>query len=123
MEKETAVSDKDRSREHLRKLLPPGATVYTVPMRCAPSGMTTHIKTLIAVPRNTVDGATPFEVVDISWDVAKAIGGTWNEKTRSITVGGCGMDVGFYLVYTLSRILWQDGTGVGAGYAIKHQWI
>lgn len=69
------------------------------------------------------------------------------EKSLGLTVGGCGMDMGFHLVYNLSRVLFPSGfecigkgcpsndhsngdrnyephrhTGDG-GYAIKHRWL
>ena len=31
-----------------------------------------------------------------------------------VKVGGCGMDMGFHLIYNLSSVLYKDG------YAIKH---
>jgi hypothetical protein len=36
---------------------------------------------------------------------------------NGIRVGGCGMDMGFHLVYTLSRALFDDG------YYVKHEWL
>ena len=36
---------------------------------------------------------------------------------KVVGVGGCGMDMGFHLVYTLSRELFDDG------YYVKHEWL
>ena len=68
-------------------------------------------------------------------------------KRDGLIVGGCGMDMGFEIVYNLGRTLWPDGAPcVGekcqsndhhngdwdytagklhrdGGYALKHQWL
>jgi hypothetical protein len=36
---------------------------------------------------------------------------------NGIKVGGCGMDMGFHVIYNISKTLFNDG------YAIKHQWL
>lgn len=43
----------------------------------------------------------------IGYAVADAVG--WPERDGAIVVGGCGMDMGFHLVYTLGRYLYPDG--------------
>ena len=35
-------------------------------------------------------------------------------------VGGCGMDMGFHLVYTLSSLLYKKDRG---GYELRHEWL
>lgn len=55
-------------------------------------------------------------------------------KHGGIVVGGCGMDMGFHLVYNLGRTLWPTGTDnphgrrnghpdSDGGYALKHGWL
>lgn len=65
-------------------------------------------------------------------------------RDGSMKVGGCGMDMGFAMVYELSRRLFPNGyyirkdewarnnsqeikdTGIdasGGGYALKHEWV
>ena len=36
---------------------------------------------------------------------------------KVVGVGGCGMDMGFHLVYTLASVLYKDG------YALTHRYI
>jgi hypothetical protein len=51
-----------------------------------------------------------------------------------IIIGGCGMDMGFALVYNLGSTLWPNGTpephgtrnrepDSDGGYALKHNWV
>ena len=51
-----------------------------------------------------------------------------------VVITGCGMDMGFELVYRLGMALWPDGTkephgtrngepDSHGGYALKHQWL
>jgi hypothetical protein len=46
-----------------------------------------------------------------------ATGFRLNKNGNGLVVGGCGMDMGFHAVYTLSRILYNDG------YALKQRWL
>ena len=39
------------------------------------------------------------------------------DKTNAVGVGGCGMDMGFHMVYTLASVLYGDG------YALKERYI
>jgi hypothetical protein len=55
-------------------------------------------------------------------------------KNNGVKVAGCGMDMGFHLIYSLSYALFPKGTdaphgtrnGVpdsDGGYALKHEWL
>lgn len=72
-------------------------------------------------------------ICSIGWRAADAMGRKWHDKS-GIAIGGCGMDMGFSLVYDLGRTLWPNGTPKAhstrngepdrdGGYALKHQWI
>ena len=86
--------------EQLRAMLRPGDTVYTVLRHVSRSGMLRSISAVV------VEKGQPR---DISWLVAKAGIGTFDRKNDGVRVGGCGMDMGFDLVYNLSRTLWPNG--------------
>lgn len=87
--------------------LTPGSVVYTTTLHTSRSGMTRHIK----VTRVIDD--TPH---DISGLVARATGSRWHDD-GGVVVGGCGMDMGFSLVYDLSRTLYPKGHDcTGKGY-------
>lgn len=96
------TKEKDRAfaLDTLREMLKPGDTVYTVLRHVSRSGMSRSISAVViedGVPR------------DVSWAVARAVGEPFDRTHDGVKVGGCGMDMGFHLVYTLSRVLFRDG--------------
>ena len=63
------------------------------------------------------------QVIDLTWWVSLVSGvGTLTEKNgqRVLRVGGCGMDMGFHLVYSLSSVLYTNEER--AGYKISQVW-
>lgn len=103
--------EKDAKREEalatLRELLKPGATVSTVLRHVSASGMSRSISPVICGE----DGPT-----DLTWLVVRVLGNRFDEKNGGVKVGGCGMDMGFHLVYNLSYVLFPDGfTCIGEG--------
>tara|TARA_R110000824_G_scaffold28841_1_gene96494 strand:+ start:26 stop:451 length:426 start_codon:yes stop_codon:yes gene_type:complete len=130
------------SIDHLRELLHPGDTVYTILDHCSRSGMTRHIRVVIA--RTGDDGRTYH--LHPNWHVATALGVRQAKRGDGVVMGGCGMDMGFQLVYTLSATLWPDGFVClgdrcrsndhsngdrdrtphhhkSGGYALTHEWL
>jgi len=100
-------SDKNRldSLKTLREMLHPGDTVSTILRHVSRSGMSRRISLIVSR-----DG----ELVDITWDAARAMGETVKNRSgyvqdAGIEVGGCGMDMGFHIVYNLSRTLFPEG--------------
>ena len=94
--------EKAESLKTLRDLLKPGGTVYTILRRRSASGTSRQISLVIIDPR---DG----ELLDISWDVSRAVDYGRNPDNHALRVSGCGMDMGFSVVYNLGRALWPDG--------------
>ncbi len=102
------MMEKERLEELLKEWLPKKSTAYTCVVHVAQSGMSRHIKVLVAPEQG--------QIRDISGYVADYLG--WRHtKKEAVFVGGCGMDMGFHLVYTLSSKLYGDG------YAIKQAWV
>ena len=98
---EQARLDREYAIERLlTHYLKPGDTVYTVLRKVSSSGMTRHYSLLVA--RNG-------KIDDITYYASKAIGWTLSESTghRAIRVNGCGMDMSFHLVSTLSAVLFR----------------
>lgn len=93
-----AVPKKERAEaiERLRQVMPPGTTVYTQLQHVSRSGMMRHITV-----RTSLEGLH-------DWDVAAAAGYTLAPR-EGIKVAGAGMDMGFSLVYNLSRTLYPNG--------------
>ncbi|MDE2343997.1 MAG: hypothetical protein KGL63_11525 [Betaproteobacteria bacterium] len=96
------------AQNDLRVVAPKGATVYTVLRHVSRSGMQRRISLLLVE-----DG----RIRDISFLAAKALNYAINREDGGVIINGCGMDMGFELVYNLSCVLHDDG------YAIKHQWV
>ena len=131
------MTEQEKAREDLRQYLKPGDTVYTVLRHCSRSGMSRTVDVFIFRDNSPLR---------MSWQVAKAIGFTYDRKHEGVKVGGCGMDVGFEVVYNLSHALFSEGfTCIGdhcpsndhsngdrnytphvhksGGYALKHRWM
>lgn len=89
--------------------------VFTIVRHVSASGMSRHISVII----KTNDGT----IQNVSWHVSKALGWRMNKANNALVVGGCGMDMCFHTVYTLSRVLFgralqlEDKTD--AGYWLK----
>lgn len=84
----------------LREMIKPGDTVWTVLRDVSRSGMSRNIDCYLLR-----DGDRTW----LSRLVARAIGFSFNEKRECLRVGGCGMDMGFHVVSTLSRVLYPGG--------------
>ena len=104
----TIVHDKEYAIERLKEVFKKGDTLHTQLMHVSQSGMTRHIK---------VRQLKNDKPLDWTYLVSKALDWKLSNKTNGIKVGGCGMDMGFHLIYTLSSELFNDG------YAIKQEWL
>lgn len=102
------IANKIASAEHLKELLKPGDTIKGLVRHVSSSGMSRRISLFVAVDN---------EIQDITWHTAQVL----EEPTKGragwvqdvgIARGGCGMDMVFDLVYSLSRTLFPDGFGV-----------
>jgi len=129
--------------EYLKEYFKPGDTVYTALKHVSSSGMSRHIAVYTLGIR---DNGKPF-IHEVSHLVADALDYR-QAKNSSLVVGGCGMDMGFHVAYSLSSVLFDGnftcigegcasndhfngdpkGYEVGhehtnGGYALKHKWI
>ena len=110
------VTDRELSKETLLKdyLSGDSLTVYTVLRSVSSSGMTRHISLKVA------HGSSIF---DITYLAAQALGDKLHDRHghNTLKVNGCGMEMGFHIVYSLSSVLYagQDR----AGYVLSHRWI
>ena len=131
------LAEREEARDRLRKLVSPGDTLYTVLRNRARSGMSRDISV-----HAIVDGEPTW----LTYNAALATGLRFDQKWEAIKMGGCGTDMGFALVYELSRVLFPDGfTCIGnrcpsadhsngdrdytphlhkdGGYALRHRWL
>lgn len=124
--KDGELAEREQAKTQLRKLLKPGATVYTILNHRSASGTSRSISLVI--------GGKNDEITKLDSWVARAKGENIDSKHGGLKVGGCGMDMGFALVYNLGRMLWPNGTkkphgsrngapDKDGGYALKHEWL
>jgi hypothetical protein len=93
-------AERDAAIMELRSIFPPNSTVSVVLRHVSRSGMERAISVI-----------SP-DLRDVSWLVARATGFKMHGAHEGLKVGGCGMDMGFHVVYSLSRTLY----GAEGGY-------
>ena len=108
--------NKNESIERLRKLIAGDEkpTVYTVLRSVSSSGMSRDISLIY------IKNGDPYF---ITYSASHALGDTLKERNGNdvIRVNGCGMDMGFHLVYNLSSVLFAGEDR--AGYKLSHRWL
>lgn len=114
--REQVKQEQESAKEYLRSIFDgqERPVAYTSLKWVSSSGMSRDMKVLVVVDN---------QILDITWYVAKLDIGTLKERTgqRVIRVGGCGMDMGFHVVYTLSAVLY--GYQERGAYKINQEWI
>lgn len=105
MARETKAQKQERenAKDELRAFIKPGDTIYTMVRRVARSGMSRDIS-LFVMQNGAPRSITHLAAKAIGWKVSHG----WHD---SIKVHGCGMDMCFHTVYTLSRVLFPGGFG------------
>ena len=88
--------------ERLRGWLKPGDTVHCILRNVSRSGMQREIGLVIQKGDSMLHPN----------HAAACVLGERLGKRDGVIVGGCGMDMGFHLVYSLSRRLFPDGFGI-----------
>jgi hypothetical protein len=124
-------AEREEATKELRKLLKPGQKVFTILRHRASSGMFRVIDLVIAVPdiqtvyppkpeseasyQGERDYSKPikkkrgYTLRSIGYTAAKAMEDSWDSDRQGIKASGCGMDMGFNLVYNLGRALYPKG--------------
>lgn len=129
-QKQQKQAERKEAIAKLRKWLRPGKQVFTILRQCSRSGMSRHISLVIASGKG--------EMFDISYWASRAMGDRL-ANDGGIIIGGCGMDMGFALVYNLGRTLWPkgfklpkgkrgrngdtSGFDTDGGYALEQRWL
>lgn len=147
------IAERDEAIAKLREWIKPGDTVYTVLDHISASGMSRAIRVvLLQTECKTINGQLIGKTVDLhpNYSVGKALGlRHWKRNGReqdALVVGGCGMDMGYHIVYSLSRTLFPEFHCIGencpsndhvngdrdytvgklhsdGGYALRHRWL
>ena len=89
----------------LRSIFPPMSTATTIVRHVTASGMGRSISVLAPAGN---DPADRYPIMDVSADVARVLGSKVDSDRGGVYVQGCGMDMTFHLVYSLSRALYQE---------------
>lgn len=119
------IATRSEARARLLEWLAPGSRVATLVRHVSRSGMQREISLYVAT---LIDGKP--EIMCLDYWASRLLGHTIG-KHGGIVVGGCGMDMGFKLVYDLGCMLWPNGTDAphgrrngepdtAGGYALKH---
>lgn len=122
--KEGKAKSMTYARERLLEIVEPGSTIYTVLRHVSRSGMQRRID-LYAINNGEPRYLSGYAATLLDMKLSREGG---------IVTNGCGMDMGFDLVYSLGRCLWPNGTDKphgyrngepdsDGGYALKHQWL
>ena len=93
-------TDRDEAITELRARLKPGQEILCVLRHVSRSGMQRVIDLKV------IEGG---EMRGLGWSAARALDMRYDTKREGIVVGGCGMDMGFAIVYELGAALWRDG--------------
>lgn len=115
----------------LKKRLRPGDTVYHTVKHVSKSGMSRKITFFIADRKK--------KITCINWELSHALEYTRDKSNGALKVSGCGMDMGFHVVYSLGRVLFPKGFKLpkgrhgrngdtsgydkDGGYALHSEWI
>lgn len=123
-------SEKGQALHMLRKYLKPGDTVHCVLRHVSASGMSRRIDFY---------KLRGDDMIYLSGYISNLLGYKRGDKS-GLRVDGCGMDMGFAVVYELSRALYPEGfkvsdktihrngkpngeTDTDGGYALRSTWI
>ena len=144
MNKKEIEEKRQKAITYLRTIIKQGDRIYTSLQHVSSSGMSRRIKVLVPVLDDRTHSGMVIE--DVSWWIADACGIRFNQDKYALVVGGCGMDMGYHVVYSLARSLFRDDfTCIGdncpsndhsngdkvkqgeqhsdAGYSLTHSWI
>ena len=107
-----------------KKLIKPGQTIYCTLRSVSANGVQRRISL------HTIHKG---QLISLDHTASVLTGCTLSDK-GGIVCNGCGMDMGFDLVYSLGQSLWPNGTprphgtrngqpDKDGGYALNHTWI
>ena len=124
-QKEGVALHKQQAKNDLLSILSPGDEVFTILRNVSASGMQRCIS-LITIKNN--------QPVCLDYNAGVLLDRKRSDKHAGLIARGCGMDMGFDLVYNLGCALWPAGTPEAhgsrngepdsdGGYALKQQWL
>jgi len=117
--------EKQEALERLKEWIKKGDTLHTTVRHVSRSGMMRHIS--VKHLKATDNPERPVNVSNYDYHIARVLDLPEAPNFAGVKVGGCGMDMGFHLVYSLSRALFKDEpkgeSDRDHGYWIKQEWL
>jgi hypothetical protein len=117
--KEIKAQEMEKATIELKEILEKANhKVYTSLVSVSSSGMSRKIDVFVSTEAG--------EIRNINWYIEKLDLYNRDLKTNALKVSGCGMDMGFDVVYSLSTKLYrnEDGSYSHEGaYKLKQQWL
>ena len=105
-----SVTEKAEAIERLKEWVKPKDTIYTILRHCSKSGMSRVIDLKVVDTKHN-------DISHIGYNVALALGQRYDRSKNGIRISGCGMDMGFELVYRLGEVMYNDG------YTFHQRWL
>ena len=119
-------AEKQESLEMLKSWIKKGDTLHTTVRHVSKSGMMRYITTRHLKQNLSIHGR-PVRVSNYDYHIARVLDLPLAPNYEGVKIGGCGMDMGFHLVYSLSRELFRDEpkgeSDRDRGYWIKQEWL
>jgi len=121
--------EKQESLDKLKEWIKKGDTLHTTVRHVSRSGMMRYITTRhLKTPEHLANSQKrEVRISNYDYHIARVLDLPEAPNYQGVKVGGCGMDMGFHLVYCLSRSLFKDEpTGEGDrdhGYWIRQEWL
>ena len=129
--------------DRLKEWIKPGDTIHTQIKNVSRSGMSRVIQ---VIKIDCDPERKEPTILYLGYNVAQACDMRYDRNREGVKIGGCGMDMGFAIVYDLSATLFSDGfdcIGSGCpsndhsngdrdytphrhtsgGYALRHRWL
>lgn len=110
----TTATQKEEAKKTLLEIIKRGDTVYTILENVSRSGMSRVIR---LVTLHTDDKGQIYPLFP-NYSASILLEYSQDKKGDGLKVHGCGMDMGFHLVHSLSCALFD-----GDGSALKHRWM
>lgn len=128
--------EKKEALEQLRKYVKAGTTIYTILRHVSASGMMRTIDVFVLGSAYTEE----VRPLRLTYWVAVALGYSMDKKRDGLQVGGCGMDMGYHVAYSIGSVVFGRGKEAQAygyhtgrngvkeaetdgGYIVKHEWL
>ena len=123
-------AERQESLDKLKSWIKKGDLLHTKLNHVSKSGMTRHIS--VRHLKATDNPERPVNISCYDYHVARALdlpeaNNRFGHPVNGVKVGGCGMDMGFHLIYSLSHALFKDEprgeNEKDVGYWIKQEWL